>query len=336
MWTFKEGLTAENKELVEHNEKLYEFYKQQPVRTACKICGEGGTHRWEFHSHGVLYWCCNNCGHINGNHEDTEEYCKKLYEGNDGCFGGQYEDAEKERFLERMRTIYLPKAEFLKEVLESNDGGCKDVGSMNFLDIGSGSGHFVYAMNELGMHAKGIDVDLHQVLHAQKILPKGFLEHCPSERMVEYISNAEADTLTCIYAFEHIVNVVDVFDAIQRNANIKRIYFAVPMFAVTSMLESVEPNVYARVLHAAHTHIYTEESIAWLCKKYGWKALGEWRFGSDAADILRTIMVKLEMQGDHEFAEVCKEKYVGLIDDLQYVIDKHSCCSDTHILVEKT
>lgn len=333
MWRFKEGLTLENKELVAHNERLYELYRQQPVRKFCKIC-HGTKRRWEFHSHGVLYYCCDECGHINGNHVDTEEYCRKLYEGDDGCFGAQYEDIDKNAFLARMNTIYLPKAEFLKDAFESY-GGKYDLSSMKFLDIGAGSGHFVYAMNELGLNASGIDVDIHQVRHAQKILSAGMLEHCPSEKMVDYISNVKADVLTCIYAFEHITNVVEVFDAIQKNNNIKWVYFSVPMLAYTSMLESVNPKVYARVLHAAHTHIYTEESIAWLCKKYNWRPLGDWRFGSDAADILRTIMVELELQGDTKFSQFCKEKYVDIIDDLQYVMDKHGCCSDIHILVEK-
>ena len=332
MWRFKEGLTSENNELVAHNERLYELYRQQPKRKFCKIC-HGTKRRFEFHSHGVLYYCCDECGHINGNHVDTEEYCKKLYESDDGCFGAQYEDIDMEAYLARMKTIYLPKAEFLRDAIVHMGG--TNASGMKFLDVGAGSGHFVYAMNELGLDASGIDVDVHQVRHAQKILTKGMLEHCPSENMVNYISNVNADVLTCIYAFEHITNVVEVFDAIQKNKRIQWVYFAVPMLAYTSMLESVNPKVYARVLHAAHTHIYTEESIAWLCKKYNWEPVGDWRFGSDAADVLRTIMVELELQGDVQFAQFCKEKYVDIIDDLQYVMDKHGCCSDIHILVKK-
>lgn len=332
MWKFKNTLTEDNSALVKHNKKLYDLYNNQPERKFCKICNGTG-HRYQFHSHGVLYFCCNQCGHINGMHEDTEEYCRKLYENDDGLFGSQYEDIDTDIYMERMETIYLPKAEFLKETLVSEGG--VDVSALKFLDIGAGTGHFVYAMNKLGLDAHGIEVDVHQVRHSQKLLSKDVIQHCPSEKMVDWIRTTKVDVITCIYAFEHITNVTEIFEAIRDNPSIRWIYFSVPMFSFTSMLQCVEPDVYARILHAAHTHIYTEESIAWICEHYGWKPLGEWRFGADAADILRTVEVKLEMQGDQELARVCHERFTGMIDDLQYAMDKKGFCSEIHILVEK-
>ena len=193
------------------------------------------------------------------------------------------------------------------------------------------------AMHEEGLDAIGVDVDVHQARHAQSIIPKHLLEHCPSEKLLDYIKTSSANVLTCIYAFEHIVNVVDVFDAIQQNPNIRWVYFSVPMFSLSSVLDSVMPeNVYARVLGAAHTHIYSDESINWICNKYSWNKIGVWKFGADAADILRNIMVVAESKGDTEFAKVCRDKFVPMIDDLQHVIDKNNFCSDIHILVEKS
>ena len=122
MWTFKENLTADNENLVKHNDRLYQIYKEQPERKFCKIC-HGTEKRWQFHSHGVTYFCCDTCGHINGSHEDTEEYCRMLYENDDGCFGNTYEDSEKARYLQRVETIYLPKVKFMKEVLTNSIGG---------------------------------------------------------------------------------------------------------------------------------------------------------------------------------------------------------------------
>ncbi len=126
MWTFKENLTADNENLVKHNDRLYQIYKEQPERKFCKIC-HGTEKRWQFHSHGVTYFCCDTCGHINGSHEDTEEYCRMLYENDDGCFGNTYEDSEKARYLQRVETIYLPKVKFMKEVLTNSmvGGGYK-------------------------------------------------------------------------------------------------------------------------------------------------------------------------------------------------------------------
>ena len=108
------------------------------------------------------------------------------------------------------------------------------------------------------------------------------------------------------------------------------------MLSLSTILDSVNPDVYSRVLEPAHTHIYTNESINWLCQKYNWKVLGDWRFGADIADLLRIIMVKLNLQGDKNFAQICKENLVGIMDDLQHILDKNNFCSDIHILVEKT
>lgn len=192
------------------------------------------------------------------------------------------------------------------------------------------------AMRNEGLNAWGIDVDIHQVKHAQNILSPEWLKHCPSEKMVEYISNTSADVLTCIYAFEHITNVVEIFDAIQKNSKIHWIYFSVPMFSLAAVIDSMNSNdIYARTLHSAHTHIYTDESIKWLCKKYNWKVLGDWRFGADTADLLRTIMITAESHGDKEFAKIVRDKFVTFMDDLQHVIDKNYFCSDIHILLEK-
>ena len=215
-------------------------------------------------------------------------------------------------------------------------GGGINYSALKFLDIGAGTGHFAFAMHNEGLNALGVEVDVHQVRYAQNILPEGLLVHCPSEKILNYIEKSDASVLTCIYAFEHITNVVEVFDAIQRNSNIRWIYFSVPMFSLASIIDTINPEIYARTLHAAHTHIYTEESISWLCKKYNWKPLGEWRFGADAADLLRNIMVTAENKGDEEFAKVCRDRFVPMMDNLQHVIDKNYFCSDIHILLEKS
>ena len=331
MWEFKENLTSENEELVIKNDKLTSLYNQQPKRRYCKIC-HGTKRRYEFHGRGTTFFCCNQCGHINGSYEDTEEYCKVMYESEDGIFGGYYEDSDKETFLRRMKTIYMPKAEFMIEVLEKSGAFPK---KLSYVDIGAGSGHFVWALKDLGLNAVGIEADLHQVNYVNKLFGSEIEKHCPSKNVIDYLSRTKTDVVSAIYAFEHIINVVDVFEAINDNPNIKWIYYSVPMFSVTSMLDSVNSDVYGRVLHAAHTHIYTEESIKWINQKYHWKVLGEWRFGSDIADILRMIMVKAERNGDVLYAQECKRRLSGLIDELQSVLDRNDCCSDTHILLEK-
>lgn len=122
MWKFKESLTTENRTLVEKSRKLTEIYNCQPIREKCKICGST-ERRYDFHARGTRYWCCDGCGHINGKYEDTEEFCRMLYESDDGIFGSYYEDCGMEYYISRMHAIYSPKANFLVESITQLSGG---------------------------------------------------------------------------------------------------------------------------------------------------------------------------------------------------------------------
>lgn len=331
MWKFKDSLTSDNRKLLEVNNRITDVYNAQPVRRRCKICG-ADKHRYDFHARRTKYWCCDNCGHINGWYEDTEEFCKIMYESDDGIFGGYYEDTDIDYYMDRMRTIYAPKADFMIESIEQSG---ENPAELKYADIGAGSGHFVTSLQEKNYNAIGIEVDKHQVRHVNNMLDREVLVHCKSEDVLTMIGETNVDVVTCIYGFEHIINVVDVFEAINRNPHIKWIYFSVPMLSVSSLLDSVNPDVYWRVLHAAHTHIYSTESIEWLCDNYKWEKKAEWVFGSDVADLLRNIMVKATENGDVEYATAIKDMFAPMIDDLQGVIDKHRMCSDIHLLVKK-
>ena len=148
MWALKENLTTENENFIQKNKRLYAIYNEQPERKFCKIC-HGTNWRYQFHSHGVIYRCCATCGHINGSHEDTVEYCRMLYENEDAVFGGYYEDIDKEKYFSRMEIIYLPKAEFLKEVLtETAKGGGQRQQRLENFRLGRRYGTFCSGVTE--------------------------------------------------------------------------------------------------------------------------------------------------------------------------------------------
>ena len=182
MWKFKDRLTLDNESRLLQNQNVLELYKKQPVRKFCKICG-GEVHRWEFYSHGVKYYCCDKCGHINGEFMDTEEFTKALYESDVIGYGDDYRTPDRQEYMERVDTIYLPKAEFLRDTI----GGVDNPQNMKVVDIGAGAGHYVAAMQKQGFSAVGIEVDHHQVEFASRILPPGSMIFCPSADICEYI-----------------------------------------------------------------------------------------------------------------------------------------------------
>ena len=46
-----------------------------------------------------------------------------------------------------------------------------------------------------------------------------------------------------------------------------------------------------RQLITSHTHLYTQKSILHMIKKFKFKILGEWWFGSDISDLYRSIII---------------------------------------------
>ena len=73
------------------------------------------------------------------------------------------------------------------------------------------------------------------------------------------------------------------------------LFISVPTFSFSVFLENANQDIFPRQLSGGHTHLYTEESLNYLAKKNKLKIIAEWWFGSDMADLLRTIYVKSKM-----------------------------------------
>lgn len=133
--------------------------------------------RFRFHSHNTIYFCCDGCGHINGDFQDTEEFCRQMYEpvGED-CYTGAYNDNNKDVFNNRVKTIYSPKVDFMLESLEKYiaDNGIRySSKDLKYLDIGAGCGHFVKACKDRNLDVTGIEVDIREVDYGNSILGGG-------------------------------------------------------------------------------------------------------------------------------------------------------------------
>lgn len=330
---FKTDFTTQNDKLVSDIDRIAKIYSEQPIRKFCKICKSpiDVTGNSSFCSHGIKYIRCAHCGHINGEFEETFDFTTRMYENAE--YGMAYKSDGQEIYNKRLASIYTPKVEFLTEALANYD---VDISNLSVLDVGAGSGYFVGALIKKNIDASGIEVSKSQVDYGNKMLEGSHLT-CQSERDVpNVIRNAKADVISFIGVLEHVINFSDVIDAINNNDNIKYIYFSVPMFSYAIFLEALNPNVFNRNLGGAHTHIFTEESLEYLYRENKWDVLGEWRFGTDSADIMRTIVVNLEKDDNMFLAEIFRTKYESILDDIQLIFDLNKFCSEIHVLVKKS
>lgn len=333
MWKFKTSLTEENEHIVRRDNTTREKYKNQPLRIRCKVC-DSDRKAWSFEAHGVEYYICGDCGHLNGAYSDTEEFCSSIYENAESDYGFEYNDVDQNTYNDRVQSIYLPKAKFIQEVFSEQD---MPVDKLNVLDIGAGTGHFVKALEDCGISAVGVEVDQKQANRARRYLLNNRMSHIPSEEVANRIKEAKENLVSFIYCLEHIANLYEILDAVESNKNIEYIYIAVPMFSYSLMIGLLNDDIMDRLLGGGeHSHLFTNESIAWLCRNYRWEIMGEWRFGADVADLLRTVTCKLSMNANGSLANYFSEKMIPILDDLQLVMDKEKFCSDIHILVKKS
>lgn len=310
---------------LEHNQ----FYSSQPKRECCKLCQAILPESIDFISHGVEYVFCNNCNHLNGIYEDSKAYVENLYMSDAGIeYSSNYID---ENFKKRADDIYLPKVDFLINTLPKLN---------NILDVGCGSGYFVYAAIDRKLKALGLDVSKTMVefgnSQIERLVRATPLRYEQEESgFFEAINNTDADLVSAIGVIEHLREPHRFFDAFKQS-NATYLYYSVPMFSLSVALENVSNDIFPRQLSAGHTHLFTEDSINEMHKIIGVNSIGEWRFGTDFMDLYRHLMIKLQKNNASD--NMINFLYDGLgskVDELQNILDTNHFCSEIHVVAVK-
>ena len=326
--SLKEDFCTKNDEHLGENNRIALIYSEQPKRTFCKVCEkELVGHR--FYSHGLSYTICERCGHVNGEYLETADFSMRVYEELD--YGYNYREEDRAGYEKRMDTIYVPKAEFLCNVLKNEDAQKQ----AEVLDVGAGSGYFVGALVKRGINAKGVEISSRQVEFGNRMLGEQLLYCTSSDGVVNEIRDTKANVISFIGVLEHVVNLWEVLNAVNENSSIEYVFFSVPMFSYSVIIEALNPNVFNRLLGGTHTHIFSDESLKYLYNRLKWQVVGEWRFGTDVADFIRATSVNLNKSNNELLCGLFNEKFCNVLDDIQMVLDKSHFCSEIHVLAKK-
>jgi SAM-dependent methyltransferase len=320
----------QNDDLLKEEILRNDLYAQQPPRQVCKICSAQLGSGLDFKSHGIAYIFCNSCGHVNGAHEETDEFVDAIYI--DNPLSEYSKDYLDEDYVSRTHKIYSPKVLFLKESL----GNRSDI---TLLDIGCGSGYFVHACELEGIRATGIDVSRQMTefgnTQISLALDKRPLKHVAAADFFNQVVQTDSVVVAAIGVLEHLKNPADLWIAFQ-NSGAEYLYYSVPMFSTSVALESVFQQVYPRQLSGGHTHLFTESSIEKMHRLFNLECVSQWRFGTDMMDLYRCLFVALSKNEVSEKFLLQLKNGLGLkIDELQTVLDKNDFCSEIHCLVKK-
>ena len=94
----KASFFDENQEHLEKQQRIAEIYKKQPRRQKCKNCDSILPTSFDFIKDGIEYLLCEQCGHLNGGYDDTDDFCRSVYTEDSGKeYAKNYSVKDKER-----------------------------------------------------------------------------------------------------------------------------------------------------------------------------------------------------------------------------------------------
>lgn len=301
--------------------QINRVYTQQPKRLSCENCKKT-LKKIDFNSFGVNYTICNKCSHLNGEHLITKNFARKLYSGKKSKL---YSINYLKDYKSRVKNIYTPKLDFLTKVINKK---------ISILDIGSGAGHFLKSCENKKIKATGYETSKHLIKLAKKVLKKNKIYHVEIEDVKKIIKQTNLDCISMIGVLEHLSNPNSFIDYFKKS-KAKYLYISVPLLSFSTFLEHANQKIFPRQLSGGHTHLYSKESLYHLFKVKKLKIMGEWWFGTDIADLYRTITNNFDKKNSTRFYKMFDKYFLSQINEIQNIIDKKKMCSEVHMILSK-
>ena len=328
----KKNFFLENKNLLFKQNKLNKLYLSQPKRTKCKVCNSKLNGSF-FINHKIKYFECKKCSHINGYHQDTENFANKMYVNAKTNYAKGYHEKSIKKFTIRQKKIYDPKAVFLKNCFKNHR-------KIKVLDIGAGSGYFISSLLACKFRdVKGVEVSKKQVEFGKKILftlkkNPNTLEYLNFKNIINLVKKTDSECISLIGVLEHMTDMSIVMKAIQNNKKIKYVYVLVPMSSFICVVENIFSKIFNRHLGGGHTHLFTEKSLLILMKKYSFVQQSAWWFGTDIHDLYRSSILEMEKKKYKPLGKIIYNMK-SIIDNLQLELDKKKISSEVHMLLRR-
>jgi ubiquinone/menaquinone biosynthesis C-methylase UbiE len=334
----KGNFITDNLSLFNWQKKLFKIYCKQPKRSKCKNC-EIKLNGLKFKKLDIIYILCKNCKHLNGLYDDTEYLSKKFYQTSEQkSYSKIYIENNKKNYNKRLTNIYIPKAKFLLDnLLKKEKNKNKVYKKFKFIDIGCGSGYFISALKKLKIkNICGYDPSNEMVDYGNKInnfQKLEFIEHDMTISKIKSIKGTDPICVSMIGSLEHIYNQNEILREIKKKKNIKYLYIVVPCFSPSSFIELVFDKNFQRLLAPQHTHLYSEKSLKYLSKMFGFKIISEWWFGADIVDLYRNFVLKIFSKKQlNDEKKLFNDMFLKILDGMQLEIDKKKLSSEAHIL----
>lgn len=229
IFDIKQDFFSNDKKLLQDNQKITDVACQQAKREKCKNCDTVLKNEVDFIKQNISYVLCDQCNHLNSIYDDTEELANAIYVDEITDYSKTYSSENKEKWLSRAEKIYVPKADFLKDILLKE----QDIKNFKINDLSAGSGYFVHALEKVGFtNVLVYEVSENQVKLSQEMLEKQNIIHTELNDLISIIKNADADEISMIGVLEHLTNPREILKEIKLNKSIKYLYISAPYILI--------------------------------------------------------------------------------------------------------
>lgn len=308
--------------------------EQDLKRVTCTVCETSLDGADGFDHQKVPFVVCPKCSHVQS----------RILLGQAGeqaldqhlSYSQIYPTLEAEAYFSRRDAVYKPKLDFLFEVLDQIGGYENLRRAGRWLEIGSGAGYLLSALEESGcQHVKGLDRDAKLLASNKHMLSRAQLEHSLAD-FYETVSVEDYDVLIAIFVLEHIEKLADVARSLKAKPKGSVFYFSVPHFGFATAFETTEPDHAGRNMDGlVHQQIFTEQSLTYFLNQAGYEKVGEWVFGQDMMDLVRFLTVRLKGQYPDVLLNNLMSGLNQILDPVQEQIDRACLADARHVVAIK-
>lgn len=289
--------------------KKLEFFREKGefiVTETCPVCGapkEQGLQ--EARICGMDYLMCSKCSHVYARCFPEESAVERYYREN--VVADPYYMNPQEIEL-RLKEIYFPKISWITEVYRNTFGRRPE----SILDIGAGSGHFLFGCKRKGFLVEGIEFS------------RGYRNWCREQFGIELhedvcaLEGIKFDVVCSFNVIEHVYNPREFISHYKRfmKQNSLAVIETPKVNSLTTHLQKIFPDEPSGILIPyEHNHLFTDASLASLLFESGLSVKSVWYFGQDIAELILRICTELDVDSSKVFGRI----YGGL----QEVVDAH-------------
>jgi 2-polyprenyl-3-methyl-5-hydroxy-6-metoxy-1,4-benzoquinol methylase len=295
------------------NQKLQKVCK-------CSVCGDDSINATKvLDVYNGVYCQCTQCSHCYVLYRPTKKQLDKFYSDNKEY---QTTYTDKESLLTRIDQVVTPKAEYVIKQYEKIYGKKPK----SILDVGAGSGHFVYACRQLGITADGIEISS----YGRDFCKENFdITLYDTDFTESYEDFFNYDVITFWGVIEHVTDPIAMLKSAQKITSGREtlVLAEVPRWeSLSTAIQTVTPETIIRHLDPlTHINFFTEESLATAFVKSGLNISSAWYFGMDIYELITQFTHRCS---DPTFISKVK-KYIP---HLQEKLDQSRMC-DSLVLV---